>query len=86
MRRLSGLVLLILAGLASPLVPVVIGWAILECGPANSSCHHAPYRLAVAMTVWAATIGFGFWLVLAPSLSSEPLRGRRQGDIGKRRV
>jgi len=86
MRRVFGIVLLILGGLASPLAPVVIGWGILECGPANSSCHHAPVRLAVAIAVWAATIGFGFWLVLAPSLSSEPLRGRRQGGIGKRRV
>ena len=65
MRRLFGLALLILAGLASPLVPVLVGWAILECGPVNSSCHHAPYRLAAAIAVWAATIGFGVWLVLA---------------------
>lgn len=70
MSKIFGVVLILIGGLPLLLLPPVVIWAVLECGPAASSCHHPPYRLAVAAAVCATLIWTG-WRMLT--------RGGRRG-------
>ena len=66
MRKAIGIVLLSVGFLPLLLLPFLMGWAVLECGPDNSSCHHFPYRLFAFGAVTCVIIATGLWLVVQP--------------------
>ena len=66
MRRIAGLVLLIVGGFPMLFLPPVIIWAILECGPVDSSCHHPPVRLAGFIIAGLVIVCAGAWLAIDP--------------------
>ncbi len=62
-RRVVGFLLVALGGIPLSFLPPVVVWAVLECGPVDSSCHHFPYRLIIAATGAASLFGTSFWLL-----------------------
>lgn len=66
MRKAAGIILLIVGFLPMLLLPFLIVWGILECGPVNSSCHHFPYRMVAFGAVTCGIICVGLWLVIQP--------------------
>jgi hypothetical protein len=66
MRKFAGVILLIVSGVPMVFLPFVVVWAILECGPINSSCHHTPYRLLGLIAACLAVGSVGVWLVVGP--------------------
>jgi hypothetical protein len=72
MRKVVGVILAVIGGAPLLLLPLEILWAVLECGPANSSCHHFPYRLAALSLICIVLFAVGLKLVMGSPRPDKP--------------